>query len=800
MKPGIARNGVVLGLALLIFFGCTSPEEKKQLFYEKGRQLFEQKDYVQARLALKNAIQIDPRFAAAYHLLGKVELGDKSVNRAFDYLSKAVTLEPELLEAQAVLGQIYLSARQLDKANEKLAYVMARSPENHQGRLLEAGILLAENNPVQARAGLVKLQKAGMTDPQLFAMLAVIQIKDGDATAGQETLKQGIAANPDNIQLHYLLASILARTRQFDAAVSVMKAAARIEPDHNGHKFKLAELYWEMDRKDAVAQLFAQMMAEDDDPAAIYLQVVTFYTRLKEWDRALKVVNAGIQRFPQNIKLPLALSSIQMAMRQHDQAMQTLTRALALPVDDDDPDMIKVKNQLAQLHLNIGEINTAKQYVDAVLEVSNKNIEAQLIAGQIYLRQKDLVRAISAFRTVATERPDLVKGHLSLAQAHMLNHEKRLAIDALNKGLAATKQSRLLYKALAFIYSADKAYEAAEWQLRKSARAHEDDLKAAADLADFLSRRNKAEEAMAIYEKMIAKHPKVPAGYFKLAAIYQQQGHPQQAVAVLEKGHRSLPAVTSLLAELVHGYMAAGMSAKAIQLVQKRIDSDQKDCVAHNLLGEIYLVEKKFADAGQQFQKAMAIDPQWQLPHNNLSRVYLIQGKKAQAAQSLNAALDQNPRNAAAYLTLGSLYQNGGEMEKVMDVYEKALDALPNLWPAANNLAFLLASDDSEPESLDRARDLALRAVHLQPNRPDVIDTLGWVHYQRGETDLAISEYEKAIKKAPDSAMISYHLGLALMQVNRLEEAREMLEKAASQKDFSEQEAARKALAKLVAG
>ena len=168
--------------------------------------------------------------------------------------------------------------------------------------------------------------------------------------------------------------------------------------------------------------------------------------------------------------------------------------------------------------------------------------------------------------------------------------------------------------------------------------------------------------------------------------------------------------------------------------------------------------------------------------------------------QSLNAALAKNPLNAAAYLTLGSLYQNGGEMKKVVDVYKKALDVLPNLWLAANNLAFLLASNDSDPDNLDRARDLALRAVHLQPNRPDVIDTLGWVHFQRGEIDLAISEYEKAMKATPDSAIINYHLGLALMQVNRLEEAREMLEKAASQKGFSEQKAAKKALAKLAAG
>jgi tetratricopeptide (TPR) repeat protein len=115
-------------------------------------------------------------------------------------------------------------------------------------------------------------------------------------------------------------------------------------------------------------------------------------------------------------------------------------------------------------------------------------------------------------------------------------------------------------------------------------------------------------------------------------------------------------------------------------------------------------------------------------------------------------------------------------------------------------LACILSIEGNAAKDLDRAYELALKAIKLQPERADVIDTLGWVHYLRGETDLAIAELEKAIERAPNSAVINYHMGMVLVKVNRLDEAREMLKKAVAQEDFLEREAAEKALRALQSG
>jgi tetratricopeptide (TPR) repeat protein len=165
----------------------------------------------------------------------------------------------------------------------------------------------------------------------------------------------------------------------------------------------------------------------------------------------------------------------------------------------------------------------------------------------------------------------------------------------------------------------------------------------------------------------------------------------------------------------------------------------------------------------------------------------------------LKTALEKNPQNGAAYMTLGRLYLDDGQKVKAMEIYEQAINAMPNLWSAANNLAYLLSNEGNGKEDLDKAYELAKKAVQLKPEGPSVIDTPGWVHYLRGETDLVIAELKKAVEQAPESPAIHYHLGLALAKANRLDEAREMLGMAANKEDFEERKAAQKALVALQA-
>jgi len=55
--------GLPIFFAVLFLIGCAPMEEKRDGFMAQGKKLYEQGDYIHARLQFKNAMQIDPKFA-----------------------------------------------------------------------------------------------------------------------------------------------------------------------------------------------------------------------------------------------------------------------------------------------------------------------------------------------------------------------------------------------------------------------------------------------------------------------------------------------------------------------------------------------------------------------------------------------------------------------------------------------------------------------------------------------------------------------------------------------------------------
>ena len=65
---------------------------------------------------------------------------------------------------------------------------------------------------------------------------------------------------------------------------------------------------------------------------------------------------------------------------------------------------------------------------------------------------------------------------------------------------------------------------------------------------------------------------------------------------------------------------------------------------------------------------------------------------------------------------LGKIHETSGNIQKVIEIYEKALKENPDMWVAANNLAFYLSEPVEETQDLEKARQLALKALELIPD------------------------------------------------------------------------------------
>ena len=125
---------------------------------------------------------------------------------------------------------------------------------------------------------------------------------------------------------------------------------------------------------------------------------------------------------------------------------------------------------------------------------------------------------------------------------------------------------------------------------------------------------------------------------------------------------------------------------------------------------------------------------------------------------------------------LGDLYHSVGEVEKSFQAYEKVLQTQPDNVLVLNNYAYYLSL---RSERLDKAKEMALRAVELSPDNATYLDTYAWVLYKLKDYTGAEAQMKKALNllNSPDGTYFE-HYGDILFQLGRKEEAVECWEKA----------------------
>ncbi len=181
---------------------------------------------------------------------------------------------------------------------------------------------------------------------------------------------------------------------------------------------------------------------------------------------------------------------------------------------------------------------------------------------------------------------------------------------------------------------------------------------------------------------------------------------------------------------------------------------------------------------------------------------------KALAAGDYDGAVRQI-NEAEAGSTIGvSLLTAGGDafmrqnrLDEALKWFERALAAQPDNADANNNVAYLLAEvHDGDAAALERAQQLAEKAVAAAPAHAGARDTLGWVRLKRGDAKGALPELLAALETLGNDPRMQYHIGLCYHKLGQDEMARLHLAnvgRLAGAAEFRETKLAAELLAKL---
>jgi len=232
-----------------------TPPEKDRLV-RTGTQNLEAYDYVlrgleykyqttregneKARASFKKAIQIDPKYAAAYMALGWVYLQEwqlqwtrdsEDLERAFELAQQAIALDDSLANCHSLLGQVYLWKKKYDQAIAEAERAVALGPNDADGYETLAEVLAWSGRP---RDAIGYIKRAMRLNPQypffyLWTLGHAYYLTEQNAEA-IAAFKELVARNPNFVPAHAFLAILYTAQGRDAEARPEWAAATRLSP------------------------------------------------------------------------------------------------------------------------------------------------------------------------------------------------------------------------------------------------------------------------------------------------------------------------------------------------------------------------------------------------------------------------------------------------------------------------------------------------------------------------------------------------------------------------------------------
>jgi Flp pilus assembly protein TadD len=250
-------------------------------------------------------------------------------------------------------------------------------------------------------------------------------------------------------------------------------------------------------------------------------------------------------------------------------------------------------------------------------------------------------------------------------------------------------------------------------------------------------------EAATALESLLREVPESFEVHELLGLTYSAESQDAKAGQHLEKAVRLKPDSGSARMNFAISLVRLGKLQPAETEFKKALELEPQNYDANHNLGELYVRAGKVAAATPYLERAQRINPAAYDNGYDLALAYSVTGRFADARQLLQKLLKQKD-SAELHNLLGEVEEKDGKFVAGANEYELAA----HLDPSEGNL-FDWGSELLLHRTLDPAISVFQNAVERYPNSPRLAIGLGIAYYSRGNYDDAVKSLLKAADLSP---------------------------------------------------
>lgn len=807
LRPLLTATLIV---AMLTLSACMSAEERAEGHYQSALTLLAAGDADRALVELRNVFELDGFHKDARKLYAETVLARGEVNEAYGQYLRLIEQYPDTPDVRLKLAELAITRGDWDEADRhgreaiRLAPDMAGVPALRIALDYRKAVMARDTKQRQQVADAAGALLAGDPDNTLARRILIDYLVSGDTPLDAlPQIDQALKIEPDAFDLYDMKFRVLAQAGDMEQVGTVLQTMFDHFPDNQQVRGALISWFMSQGDTDGAETLLRRLAGGPTENTDGHLALIQLLQAARGNDATraelekLITANTGTP----NADLYRALrAGLDFEAGARDAALAEMEAVIAGASPSDQTRRIKV--MLARMLEASGNRVGARARIEEVLAEDSTMVDALKMRAAWLVAEDRPGDAILDLRAALDQAPRDPEILTLMAGAHERDGAMDLAGERL--ALAVEVSGRAVDTSLryaAFLLEQGRV-DAAEAVLTDARQVNPTSVPVLTRLADLLLAAQDWSRAQEIGSALlqIGTPEAIAAEKALQTALLLGQDRVAEGIAFLESqigvGNDNLRAIALIVQTHVRAGEVADARAYLDAELAKRPDEPQLKLLSAGL----YVLEGEAAKAEVILRDSIAEDPAREVAARLLYGLLASLGRAEEAAAVLDAALAAQPASATLrWLKAGEL-ERDGDYEGSISIYESMYAEDSSSVVIANNLASLITTHRTDPESLERAFAVARRL--RGSDVPAFQDTYGWIEYRRGNLDEALSYLEPAAAGLPDDALTQFHLGMVYAGLNRNEDARRQLTRAleiAGDSPLPQFETARQTLAKLPA-
>lgn len=579
----------LISLSLSLLLGC-GPKTADEHIIE-AQQYISEGNKNAAIVALKNAVQVEPKSSQARFELGKVYLeakqyenAEKELNRAFEYGFDPAKVLPLLTRAYQKTG----AYSALSKVEHKQAGLTAGERAEigyfkvlslvRLGKIDEARVLIDELAEIETNS-----VYKGLT-------LNYVDILDKNYASALEALLVLQAQAPQDAEILKLLAQVHLALNKPQAAAEIFSNYAQLYPEDSQITFVLAKLLVDLGRLDEAEPYIDSLLKINDKNPLLNQLKSAIKASQQDYAAALKFAEVAILNGSVDPSVRLVAGYAAYKVADYASANRQLSFIVgALP--DNHPAL----RMLAASQLQIGLTNEAGEVLDRIDDLSKADAPLLSKASYQLMKEgyvKDARQLVEKSTDLSETAEDLTR--LGLLQLSLNNLDGIVNLEeAVEKSPELASAQVTLATAYVATGQYDKALElAAHWKVNTP-----NDIKPYMIKGQIHIKRKEYELAQKEYEEAIALDAKALQVQMALINLYMMQNKEQLAAEKLNVLLKQAPDYLPALAANYLFLTRSGQAAQGLQKIKELVAKKPQDVDARLLLARVYVAEQKYAES-----------------------------------------------------------------------------------------------------------------------------------------------------------------------------------------------------------